>query len=89
MSYKAKWWELANDRRQRLIYNKYQASAYFTKEQEEELAMLQGVAGLVSSYVMGDPDKWPISKALKKAERLLRKIQKAKALTETSERSKQ
>lgn len=81
-----KWWDIANDRRQRLIYNKYHATGGLTQEQAKELEMLQKVADLLISFTMGDVEEWPISKALRKAEALLRKIEKAQALGKSSGR---
>lgn len=44
-----KWWDVANDRRQRLIVKKWQGGG-ITKAQEGELAMLQEVAGAIMNY---------------------------------------
>jgi len=44
-----KWWDVANDRRQRLINRKYNGEG-ITDAQEGELKMLQGVAELIMEY---------------------------------------
>lgn len=44
-----RWWHLANDRRQRLIVKKHKGGG-LTKDQEEELVMLQKVAEAVIDY---------------------------------------
>lgn len=46
-----KWWDIANDRRGRLIAKKYNDPEGLTGEQAEELLMLQGVASAVLDFV--------------------------------------
>lgn len=46
----SKWWDIANDRRQRLIFAKYRGKKRLTKEQERELEMLQKVADAILEF---------------------------------------
>jgi len=68
-----KWWDVANDRRQRLIVKKHMGKRGLTKAQDAELIMLQKVAEAIMTYAC------PIDfKRLERLEKLVEKIQKAK-----------
>ena len=44
-----KWWDIANDRRQRLIVGKYQGAG-LSRAQQNELSLLQKVAEEIMEY---------------------------------------
>lgn len=45
-----KWWNIANDRRQRLINQKYRTQKGLTLDQENEYRLLQAVAEEILDY---------------------------------------
>lgn len=63
-----KWWDVANDRRGRLIVKKHQGVG-LTKAQEEELVLLQQVADAIITYV--SPAREP--KSIKAMDKMIAK----------------
>jgi len=61
-----RWWDVANDRRQRLILKQYRVGG-LSKEQENELKLLQGVADDIVRYTAPRPAE-PIVKDYKPVE---------------------
>lgn len=70
-----KWWDLANDRRQRLILKKHMGGG-LSDDQELELVLLQGLAELIMSYA-SPIDFRPLEALEKKAHRLAHRMSKA------------
>ena len=70
----SRWWDVANQRRQRLILQKHGGGG-LTKRQEAELVLLQGVADMVMSYA-SPLDFRPLEAMVRKAERLAARIAK-------------
>lgn len=64
-----RWWDVANDRRQRLILRKYKTKAGLTKDQEEELEMLQRVADAIISF------RSPLKEANARLDKLIEQIE--------------
>lgn len=71
----AKWWDIANERRARLILKKH-LKGDLTKRQEAELMMLQGVAELFINYA-APTDFSRLEELEKKVHRLSHRIAKA------------
>ena len=51
-----KWWDPANDRRQRLILKKYKGGG-LSDDQELELVLLQGIAEMIMEFTPADIDR--------------------------------
>lgn len=80
----AKWWDIANERRFRLINKKHLGSG-LTLRQEAEYHLLQGVAELFISYAA--PTDFSYLEALeRKVKRLSEKIAKASLKAQKAER---
>jgi hypothetical protein len=80
----SRWWDLANERRQRLILKKYKGGD-LSKRQKAEFIMLQGIADVVMSYA-APIDFGPLKAITKKFERLAARV--AKASLKSSEMGK-
>jgi len=70
-----KWWDPANDRRQRLILKKYKGGG-LSDDQELELVLLQGIAEMIMSYA-SPVDFRPLEALERKVHRLAHRLSKA------------
>lgn len=71
----AKWWDVANERRARLIKKKHLGGG-LTKQQEAEYLLLQGISELVLNYAV-PLDFTRLEELERKVHRLAHRIAKA------------
>lgn len=72
----ARWWDIANERRARLIKKKYIPGGGLDPRETAEYTLLQGVCELIMSYA-APIDFSHLDKMVKKAEKLAERISKA------------